>query len=266
MDDCFKPVKTIFNEIKQSKELGKKKEELTYWNVWSIINKSFETTNALYKIKLSEQNKLKRLDFIEKIKKIRKNKFEKIIWTDEKVFKFSPQNKKLKVKLLIGEDKSDFTLPMKQMGGGSVMFWGAISASQKIHLSVLEGKFNSQLFANFLKEEAIPAIEKKVGKDYIFQQDNARPHKGVALEYLKNSKIQILEWPPQSPDMNPIEKVWMWMANKVGLIQFKNRKEVISYVFDLWENLPNEIVQSFTSHLPTVYKWIESKDGEIFMS
>ena len=50
------------------------------------------------------------------------------------------------------------------------------------------------------------ALDLKLGRRFTFQQDNDPKHKTKAtLEWLNKKKINVPEWPSQSPDLNPIE-------------------------------------------------------------
>lgn len=46
--------------------------------------------------------------------------------------------------------------------------------------------------------------------------DNARYYRNKAvIEYLKTSKIRLHFLPPYSPNLNPIERLWKWMKERV---------------------------------------------------
>jgi transposase len=63
--------------------------------------------------------------------------------------------------------------------------------------------------------EKIERAYPKKNKIHIFC-DNARYYRNKAVtEYLKTSKIQLHFLPPYSPNLNPIERLWKWMKERV---------------------------------------------------
>ena len=95
----------------------------------------------------------------------------------------------------------------------------AISSREKISLYLYEQIMNSQ---NYLKvlDEAIEEMKefRDISRDVLFLQiDNPRYHWSIeALEFYYENNIQIIDWQPYSPDLNPIENIWAIMKRKIA--------------------------------------------------
>ncbi|MCV6009278.1 transposase, partial [Enterococcus faecalis] len=67
---------------------------------------------------------------------------------------------------------------------------------------------NAQLYCDILEENLLTTIEKLDldRENLIFQQDNDPKHTSKkARKWFEDAEITVLKWPPQSPDLNPIE-------------------------------------------------------------
>ncbi len=95
-----------------------------------------------------------------------------------------------------------------KFGGGSLMIWGCITAMGPGFMCRIDGRMNADLYVNILEDEFLETINYyKLDKQrIIFQQDNDPKHNAhKTLEWLSENGIKVLDWPPQSPDLNPIE-------------------------------------------------------------
>ena len=72
--------------------------------------------------------------------------------------------------------------------------------------------YSSNSYINSLEQALIPIYE----PGRIFQQDNAPIHKSETVrEWFEVHGIWVMDWPPHSPDLNPIKNIWRLLKLKI---------------------------------------------------
>ncbi|GBL84078.1 hypothetical protein AVEN_100925-1 [Araneus ventricosus] len=80
-----------------------------------------------------------------------------------------------------------------------------------------------------------------IGNDFILMDDNARPHRTVVVaDYLEGHGLERMEWPAQSPDLNPIEHLWDCLGRQVAALSPPPRSldELEQGLLRVWSSLP----------------------------
>jgi len=81
--------------------------------------------------------------------------------------------------------------------------------------------------------------------------DNAPAHSAKSTKrFLSSNGIDYCKgWPPNSPDLNPLENVWAWMKQKVYSKHYNSLAEMKRAVLDTWAALPDSMCRNLMHSL-----------------
>jgi DDE superfamily endonuclease/Transposase len=108
---------------------------------------------------------------------------------------------------------------------------------------------------------------------FVFMQDNAPCHKATnTLEFLAENHVPIMTWPPQSPDLNPIENLWTDLKARfhkrfIELFNHPSKSMEARYRYgevlqEVWYSQGMELVEALIKSMPKrCQAVIEAKGG-----
>jgi len=154
--------------------------------------------------------------------------------------------------------------PKDKCKGVSVMVWGCFVSNIRGPLTVCHGHMKAVQYVNILEENLLPFIETlpdNIKNDVSYQQDNATIHRARVTEgWFEDNEITVVDWPPNSPDMNPIEHVWKALKAKLHFrfpdtYQLKGgpecvQEELTRRLMLVWAELEEDIFERLILSIP----------------
>lgn len=125
-----------------------------------------------------------------------------------------------------------------------MLFWAAISIKTRTDLISSSGTMNSERYCQMLKDSFIPFTIRSRTRRFFLQQDNAPAHiSKLSKAFFATNDLKTIEWPANSPDLNPIENIWGILKRNVSIRSPTTMNELSFFAADEWAKIPAETVQ-----------------------
>ena len=183
----------------------------------------------------------------------RENTFwDQVIFSDEATFELLPSKRSQKVYRRDGEEYETKNLvKTKKFGGGKLLVWGSISARGTGNLVFLSETINAGRYINILANNLFQSAEKMGLDAFTFQQDGASCHSARStMSWLERKGVDVLDWAPQSPDMNPIEHVWAHIKRELANYAFNDLVEMRTSIQEIWDRIDPVMCYELVSSMP----------------
>lgn len=225
------------------------------------------------KPQLVARQRLRRLLWAEKYKNWTVEDWKRVIWSDEKKFNRLCSDGILYYWSIDKNAMADAGIEQTlKFGGGSVMVWGCFTWLGVGGIEQVEGRMDSTQFLAILTRKLLPTLDASsllpdfpARNDLIFQQDNDPKHTSrVSKKWFSDNSISLLDWPAQSPDLNPIENLWSIVTRRIGRRETppKSVAELWQVVRDEWSKIEVSACQNLICSMPRrIEAVIKAKGG-----
>ena len=118
-------------------------------------------------------------------------------------------------------------------------------------------------------EKYISTLDQSLMKDLhecearTFVDDSAPCHRSkIVKNWSQNNKIETLDCPGNSPDLNPIENLWAILKRRLKMKPIRSQSELIKVAKLEWKTIPQNILQNLVHSMPRrIKEVIDCKGG-----
>lgn len=232
----------------------------TYAIRYTLRRMGYSRYVAYRKPPISEKNAQLRLQFAREHLDWTIEQWNTILWSDE-TWVTGGRHRKTYVTRKKGEELNPTCIVERLQRKGGWMFWGCFAGNRKgpgIFWEKDWGKINADSY----QEHIVPVVdgwvqmEEQHGIRLTFMQDNAPGHAAAStVGDLFDRGIRVVKWPPYSPDLNPIETVWLrmkdWLEDKYGDINKPSYDQLRRWVKEAWDTaITPEFLQGLVAEMP----------------
>lgn len=175
----------------------------------------------------------------------------KVLWSDEMSIHCGPQGQTW-VQRPIGEEWNQEYTVEKRKHAPKVHVWACFSASGVGGIHVFTENLEKKLMAWILQKHLIKSAHKlwPTGQ-WWFQQDNDPKHSSRLVQsWLDKAGVDRIEWPPYSPDLNPIENLWADLKKRVEKYNATKEDELEEAVKTEWTATDTETCAKLVDSMP----------------
>jgi transposase len=278
-----RPKKISDREVRHLKKLVKGDSRLSATKIASDLNSSlpkpvttrtvrrylkdlgFEYVVKIKKQWLSARHRQQRVAWCRQHLNWTQDDWRKVIFSDESTFYVLKRKNQCKIWRLEKEKLLPECLQQTNTGdGGKVGIWGGISGFGTTAAKIYTENMNGQLYCDILQKELKRSMAKFPKKiKIIYQQDLAPWHTSkIVKDKIVKLKLNVLDWAPKSPDLNPIEMLWSILDKKLASKPIYSKSALTDRLQQEWNNIDQDLCIKLVESMPErIQKCLKAKGG-----
>jgi len=211
---------------------------------------------------LDENDLRRRLAFANGYKHWTAADWERVIFSDEKHFTLGQHGQQW-VQRPPGEAYNPLYTHTENENPTLVTIWGCFASHEIGQAEIFLGDLNGKLYRRILEGNLKPTYKKFFPEgQWYFQHDNDPSHScNLAKTWFHSNGVTVLDFPPWSPDLNPIENVWPVLERAVETHNATNEAGLEAAVKAEWEALSPEFLAKLAHSMPKRLQEVIANNG-----
>lgn len=201
---------------------------------------------------ITDRMRKKRLQFCRRYRHWTKEQWRGVMFSDESTFRMIRGSSQL-VRRARGSDRYDPKFTVKTVKHpDSVMVWGAFTGKHGrggLYFLPKGETMRGPRYINVLKDHM--KAQYQIHQCTTFMHDGAPCHRsGIVKNWLAGESINVLEWPGNSPDLNPIENAWNVFKNRLKQHKPTSLPAMIELIKREWIEMEKPYFEALADSMP----------------
>lgn len=199
---------------------------------------------------LTEDTRRKRVSFAKGYEKM---DWSQVLCSDEKIFWGDGYCGQTWVRRPIGEALNAEYVQTRRAHPVKVNVWACFSAKGRGAIAIFKDNCNAGKMKEILEEHLFKAAARLFDPDkewFLLHDNGSNFRNDLVKNWLDSKSVHCIDFPPYSPDLNPIENLWAILAREVEKVQCSTQEELIECVMEVWKDASTTMMRELVASMP----------------
>ncbi len=215
---------------------------------------------------LSDKNRKRRIEFTQTHQNWTIEDWKNVTWSDESRFLLRHSDGRVRIWRKEHESMDPSWLVSAVQAGGGVMVWGIFSLHTLGPLVPIAYRLNSTAYLSIVADHVHPFMTTVFTSSDATSSRIMHRHKAQIISdwFLEHdNEFTLLKWPPQSPDLNPIEHLCDVVEREIHImdVQMTNLQKLCDAITSIWTKISEECFQHLVESMPRRIKAVLKAKG-----